>query len=31
VEKYQPGYGEDLRGWGRDALPVRVTWGPPSG
>jgi deazaflavin-dependent oxidoreductase (nitroreductase family) len=27
VEKYQPGSGDDLRGWARDALPVRITWG----
>lgn len=27
VEKYQPGYGEDLSGWGRDALPVAIDWG----
>lgn len=26
VDKYQPGYGEDLRGWGRSALPVAVAW-----
>ena len=26
VEKYQPGYGEDLRGWGRSALPVAIAW-----
>ncbi len=24
VEKYQPGYGEDLSTWGRTALPVAV-------
>lgn len=24
VEKYQPGYGEDLSDWGRDSLPVAV-------
>jgi deazaflavin-dependent oxidoreductase (nitroreductase family) len=24
VEKYQPGYGEDLSAWRRDALPVAV-------
>ena len=24
--KYQPGYGEDLRGWGRSALPVAIAW-----
>ena len=26
VDKYQPGYGEDLRGWGRSALPVAIAW-----
>lgn len=24
VAKYQPGYGEDLSGWGRTALPVAL-------
>ena len=24
VAKYQPGYGEDLSGWGRESLPVAV-------
>lgn len=24
VDKYQPGYGEDLTDWGRDSLPVAV-------
>ena len=24
VEKYQPGYGEDLSGWRRDSLPVAI-------
>jgi deazaflavin-dependent oxidoreductase (nitroreductase family) len=24
VDKYQPGYGEDLTEWGRDSLPVAV-------
>ncbi|HET9222515.1 MAG TPA: nitroreductase/quinone reductase family protein, partial [Roseiflexaceae bacterium] len=24
VEKYQPGYGEDLTDWGRDSLPIAV-------
>ena len=27
VEKYQPGYGEDLTEWGRTALPVALDWG----
>jgi deazaflavin-dependent oxidoreductase (nitroreductase family) len=26
VEKYQPGYGEDLGEWGRTALPVAISW-----
>jgi deazaflavin-dependent oxidoreductase (nitroreductase family) len=26
VEKYQPGYGEDLSEWRRTALPVAVDW-----
>jgi len=26
LEKYQPGYGEDLTEWGRTALPVAVGW-----
>lgn len=29
VEKYQPGYGEDLSGWRRTALPVAVDLGAP--
>ena len=24
LEKYRPGYGGDLTGWGRDALPIAV-------
>ena len=28
VEKYQPGYGEDLSEWRRTALPVAVAWDP---
>jgi deazaflavin-dependent oxidoreductase (nitroreductase family) len=30
VEKYQPGYGEDLTDWSRDSALVRVEW-PPEG
>jgi deazaflavin-dependent oxidoreductase (nitroreductase family) len=30
VAKYQPGYGEDLGEWSRDALLVRVAWPPLS-
>ena len=26
VEKYQPGYGEDLSGWRRTSLPVAIAW-----
>jgi deazaflavin-dependent oxidoreductase (nitroreductase family) len=26
VEKYQPGYGEDLGSWGRTSLPVAIDW-----
>lgn len=26
VEKYQPGYGEDLSEWGCTALPVAIDW-----
>lgn len=26
VDKYQPGYGEDLTVWGRTALPVAIAW-----
>ena len=26
VEKYQPGYGEDLSGWRRTSLPVAIDW-----
>ena len=26
VEKYQPGYNEDLTTWGRTSLPVAVAW-----
>lgn len=26
VDKYQPGYGEDLTAWGRSALPVAIAW-----
>lgn len=26
VEKYQPGYGEDLTEWGRTSLPVAIEW-----
>ena len=26
VEKYQPGYGEDLGEWGHTALPVAIDW-----
>ena len=29
VEKYQPGYGEDLGEWRRTALPVAVAWDLP--
>jgi deazaflavin-dependent oxidoreductase (nitroreductase family) len=28
LEKYQPGYGEDLTDWGRDSLPVAVDLAP---
>ena len=27
VDKYQPGYGEDLSAWGRTSLPVAIDWG----
>jgi hypothetical protein len=27
VEKYQPGHGNDLSGWGRSALPVAIDIG----
>jgi deazaflavin-dependent oxidoreductase (nitroreductase family) len=27
VEKYAPGYRNDLTEWGRDSLPVAVAWG----
>jgi hypothetical protein len=30
VEKYQPGYGEDLTDWSRDSALARVEW-PPEG
>ncbi len=26
VEKYQPGYGEDLSSWRRTSLPVAIDW-----
>ncbi len=26
VEKYQPGYGEDLGDWSRTSLPVAIDW-----
>jgi deazaflavin-dependent oxidoreductase (nitroreductase family) len=26
VEKYQPGYGDDLSDWGARSLPVAVAW-----
>lgn len=26
VDKYQPGYGEDLSGWRRTSLPVAIDW-----
>lgn len=26
LDKYQPGYGDDLTEWGRTALPVAVEW-----
>jgi deazaflavin-dependent oxidoreductase (nitroreductase family) len=26
VEKYQPGYGEDLGSWSRTSLPVAIDW-----
>jgi deazaflavin-dependent oxidoreductase (nitroreductase family) len=29
VDKYQPGYPEDLSEWGRTALPIALAW--PSG
>jgi deazaflavin-dependent oxidoreductase (nitroreductase family) len=28
VAKYQPGYGEDLGDWSREALLVRIDWPP---
>ncbi len=31
VEKYQPGYGNDLTNWGRTSLPVAVDLDVPSG
>ncbi len=30
LEKYQPGYGDDLSEWGRTALPVAVDWADPA-
>ncbi len=30
LEKYQPGYAEDLSEWGRTALPVAVNWADPA-
>jgi len=30
LEKYQPGYGDDLSEWGRTALPVAVEWADPA-
>jgi deazaflavin-dependent oxidoreductase (nitroreductase family) len=26
VEKYQPGYGQDLESWSRSSLPVAIEW-----
>ena len=30
LEKYQPGYGDDLSEWGRTSLPVAVDWADPA-